>query len=343
MKHLLELAQEIAPRVKPPLLIIMGSPWPATQLVSQFPNMDATCFQMDLFQADRLREKLEQENLTAEVVTGADVWDLPQRFQTVLFPAAAKSDFHLKLDMLEQGYHVLEEGGMFITLSEYSRDLQFAKWHKKVFGKCGETPRSKIGMAFWSERHGNQPRRRHAIDFHAKIGDGQSMAFASWPGTFSYGRMDKGARAMLEVAEVKPGDHVLDMGCGNGAVGCLASDWVGPNGKVTFVDSNLRAMALTQYNAESNGVINANYIATSKMEGILTNSIDVALANPPYYANSDVAQMFIARAREMLKPGGQFYLVTKMPVQTIPEVVDVFDGEVETIENRGYTILIARA
>ena len=32
---------------------------------------------------------------------------------------------------------------------------------------------------------------------------------------------------------------------------------------------------------------------------------------------------------------------TKMPVQTIPEVVDTF-GEVESIDNRGYTVLVAR-
>jgi 16S rRNA (guanine1207-N2)-methyltransferase len=51
--------------------------------------------------------------------------------------------------------------------------------------------------------------------------------------------------------------------------------------------------------------------------------------------------MFIASARDLLKPGGRFYLVTKMPVQTIPEVVETF-GDAESVENRGYTVLTAR-
>src|SRR5262245_32936743 len=223
MKHLLDLFPVVADKVVPPVLIALGPPWPVTQLVVALDGKETTCFQMDVFQADRLREKLAENSLAAEVVVAADLWNLPKRFRTVLFPAAAHSDRELKLDMVEQGFHVLEEGGLFVTLSEYEKDVQFAKWHKKVFGKCSESPRSKAGMAFWSARQGEQPRRRHEITFHAKIGDAPSMSFASWPGTFSYGRFDNGSRAMLEVAEVREGDRILDMGCGNGAVGCLAS------------------------------------------------------------------------------------------------------------------------
>jgi 16S rRNA (guanine1207-N2)-methyltransferase len=341
MKHLLELFPVVADRVAPPVAIALGPPWPVTQLVGALGGKEAVCFQMDLYQADRLREKLAQEKLTAEVAVSADLWDLPRRFKTVLFPAAAHSDRDLKLDMVEQGYHILEEGGLFVTLSEYEKDVQFAKWHKKVFGRCGESPRSKAGMAFWSARQGDQPRRRHGITFHARVGDGPSMSFASWPGTFSYGRMDNGSRAMLEVAEVRPGDHVLDLGCGNGSVGCLASVPAGPTGRVTFVDSNARAVALTEVNAKANGVPNYDLVTTATLAGLAESSFDVILANPPYYANSEVARLFIGSARDLLRHGGRFYLVTKMPVQTIPEVVETF-GEAESVENRGYTILTAR-
>lgn len=342
MQHLTELFPVVAEKVVPPVLIALGSPWPVTQLVLTLGGKETVCYQMDVFAADRLRAKLAENGAAAEVVIAPDLWDLPARFHTVLFPAAAHSDRELKIDIVEQGFHVLEEGGLYVTLSEYEKDVQFAKWHKRVFGKCGESPRSKNGMAFWSTRHGDRPRRRHEVTFHAKVGDGSSMSFASWPGTFSYGRMDNGSRAMLEVAEIKPGDHVLDMGCGNGAVGCLASARTGPTGKVTFVDSNVRAVALTEHNAKANGVPNYELVTTATLGGLPMSSFDVALANPPYYANSEVARMFITSARDLLKPGGRFYLVTRMPVQTIPEVVETF-GEAESVENRGYTVLTARA
>jgi 16S rRNA (guanine1207-N2)-methyltransferase len=342
MKHLLELFPTVATKVAPPVAIVLGSPWPVTQLVGALGGAETTCFQMDLYQAARLREKLAQESLTAEVVTGADLWDLPAKFRTAIFLATAFSDYELKLDMVEQGFHILEPGGRFITFSEYKRDTTFAKLHKRVFGKCSEAPRNKLGNVFWSVKEGEQERRRHKIEFHAKSGDRPSMNIVSWPGTFSYGRMDDGSRAMLEVAEVRPGDRVLDLGCGNGSVGCLISPALGPTGSVMFVDSNARAVKLSQINAAANGVANAEFLATDNLGDLKPVSFDVVLANPPYYANSEVGRLFIDTAREVLKPGGRFYFVTKMPVQTIPEIVETF-GEVETIENRGYTVVSGSA
>ena len=340
MKHLLDLFPVVADKVAPPVLIALGPPWPTTQLVQALGGKETVCYQMDVYQADRLREKLAQENLVAEVVTAPDLWDLPARFNTVIFPAAAHADRELKLDVVEQGFHVLQEGGLFITLSEYEKDVQFARWHKKVFGKCGESPRSKLGMAFWSARHGDQPRRRHAVTFHAKVGDGPSMSFESWPGTFGYGRMDNGSRAMLEVAEVNPGDHVLDLGCGNGTVGCLTSPAAGPTGQVTFVDSNARAIALTDLNAKANGVPNYRLVTTATLEGLESSSFDVALANPPYYAGQSIARLFVERSRALLKSGGRFCLVTKQPEQVAGFMKETF-GYVEGLLRRGYTVLCA--
>jgi 16S rRNA (guanine1207-N2)-methyltransferase len=343
MKHLPELFPAVEKQVAPPVLVALGPVWPVTQLVAALKGVEVVCFQFDRHQAGRLREKLKQENLTAEVVTAPDLWDLPPRFRTVIFPAAAHSDYELKLDVVEQGFHVLEPGGKFVTLSEYERDTAFAKLHKKVFGRCSEAPRSGFGSAFWSGREpGDRPRRRHRTTFHARIGDRPGMSFESWPGTFSYGRMDDGSRAMLEVADVRPGDKVLDLGCGGGAVGCLASQQCGRAGAVTFVDSSVRAMRLSELNATANGVTNATFVTSSTLAELPTGGFDAVLANPPYFANSEVGRLFIHTAREVLRPGGRFYFVTKMPVQTIPEVVDTF-GAVESVENRGYTVVIARA
>ena len=108
--------------------------------------------QFDLHQSARVRECLEEVGTTAEVVTVADLWDLPPRFNTVIFPASAHADRELKLDIVEQAYHILAPGGLYLTLSEYEKDNQFAKWQKKIFGKCGETPSSEHGMAFFSRK-----------------------------------------------------------------------------------------------------------------------------------------------------------------------------------------------
>jgi 16S rRNA G1207 methylase RsmC len=345
MKQLLQLVPVVANRIESPVLVLLGPVWPVTELVSALAGHEVTCLQFDVHQAARLKEKLEQEKLTANVVNAGDVWDVPGQFQTVIFPAAANMDRELKIDLIEQAYHIVAPGGRFISLSEHERDNAFHKWHKKVYGHCSDSPRTDAGMAFWSTRKPNdEPRtqRRHRMTYHARIGEGVSQTFESWPGTFGYGRFDAGSRAMLEVADLRHGDKVLDMGCGDGSVGCLASQRIGTTGKITFVDSNVRAMKLTDINAKANGVPSYELITSSTMTDLPTGAYDVVLANPPYYANSEVGRLFIDTAREVLRPGGRFYFVTKMPVQTIPEIVETF-GQVESVENRGYTVVMAVA
>ncbi len=343
MKYLYDLYPVVANRIESPVLVALGPVWPVTELAIAMKGHDTTLFQMDVFQAARLREKLAQESIAAEVIVGADLWDLPQKFKTIIFPASAAADRELKLDIVEQGQHILLPGGRFITLSEYERDSVFADLHKKIFGQCSESPKNEFGTAFWSTKaEGESKRRRHKMTFRARIADRPSLQFETWPGTFSYGEMDDGSRAMLEVADVRAGDKVLDLGCGNGSVGCLASQQAGPRGEITFVDSNARAMRLAELNATANGVTNAKFVTSATLSELPMGGFDAVLANPPYFANSEVGRLFIATARDVLRPGGRFYFVTKMPVQTIPEIVETF-GEVDTVENRGYTVVLAAA
>ena len=151
-------------------------------VVILYPQSDDSNFDMDYYTTKHMPmfvEALGEASLTAEVVVQQDLWDLPARFNTVLFPASAHSDRELKLDMIEQGYHILAPGGYFITLSEYEKDSLFAKAQKKVFGKCGESPSSEHGTAFWSKKDpekAERPRRRHEMEYHAKLPDGPPLA-----------------------------------------------------------------------------------------------------------------------------------------------------------------------
>ncbi|MBA4064154.1 MAG: hypothetical protein C0501_10660 [Isosphaera sp.] len=343
MKHVTDLFATVARRVKPPVLFALGPPWPVANLVKalNLPEAEVTCAQFDLHQTARVRECLAEVGAAAEVVTVPDLWDLPARFHTVIFPASAHADRELKLDVVEQAYHVLAPGGLFLTLSEYEKDNRFAKWHKKVYGKCGETPASEHGMAFWSTRPAEDvKRRRHEVTFHAKVGDGPGLEFVSRPGTFGYGRFDNGSRAMLEVAEVRAGDRVLDLGCGNGAVGCLAGAKAGPTGGVTFVDSSLRAVALAELNAKANNTPDPRFVAATRLEGLQPGSFDAILANPPYYAKSEITALFVEGTRDLLKPGGRYAIVTKMPTAVVPLIFDTY-GDCSVIENRGYSVVLA--
>jgi 16S rRNA (guanine1207-N2)-methyltransferase len=178
--------------------------------------------------------------------------------------------------------------------------------------------------------------------FQNRVLGGPSLQFVSRPGTFSYGRFDDGARALVEVAWIQSGERVLDLGCGCGTNGTFAWQRCGPAGHVTFLDSNVRALALAEGNARDNGVTSFEAVPTFRVEGLPERSYDVVLANPPYYGGGSIAELFIRRGALLLKPGGRFYLVTKQTSQVIPLLEEVFGGA-EAVMNRGYVVFGAWA
>lgn len=330
-------------RVRPPLVVVLGSPAEVVHLLTALPGIETVCYQMDLHQADRLRSELTQAGLAATVVTAADLWDLPTPFQTALYLSARGGERELKIDMVDQAYHVLRDHGQLLVWSPYEADPFFPGLLKKLYGRVHTQPhtaQSEHSTALWCVREEDKPRRRHEIIFQVKVGTGPSCRFVSRPGTFSYGRFDNGARALCEIMEIEPGDRVLDLGCGVGTNGVFASQRAGEHGHVTFVDSNVRAIALTEFNAKANGVPKFETFATSTIEGPRPDSFDVVIANPPYFANSTIAQLFIRRAKELLTPQGKFFLVTRQAEEVGEVVLETF-GEADMVENRGYAILCA--
>ena len=343
MSDFVPLLEAVRSKIKPPVLIALGSPRPVADLAGALGVPDVTCFQMDTHQAGRLSEIVAERGLDAKVVTAPDLWDVGSDFRTVIVPVHTHGERELKLDVLDQAYHVLSPGGYCVSLSEYRRDQFCPRWHKKVFGKCSESPSTKIGNAFWSARdEGERPRRRHEVRFHARVLGGPFVEFLSRPGVFCYGRLDNGARAMLEAAEVREGDRILDLGCGAGAVGILAAQRAGPDCRVTFIDSNVRAAEVSRLNAESSGLSDSRVFATADVSGPDEAEFDLVLANPPYHAQLAVARLFVERSRPLLKPGGRFAIVTKQPSEVIPMVEEGFP-HVEAVEHRGYAVVSARA
>jgi 16S rRNA (guanine1207-N2)-methyltransferase len=334
-------AEIIRRKLRPPLAIVLGAPREVTELLAELAINEATCYQMDLYQADRLRAELSQAGVAAQVVVSADLWDLPPIFQTVLYPAPRGGERSLKIDMIEQAFHVLGPRGLLLVLSPFTNDQLFPGLIKKVFGSVHATSAGRES-GFWCHREGERPRRRHEVTFQVRGDYGESLRFLSRPGVFAYGRFDEGARALVETMQIEAGDHILDVGSGCGTNGIIAGRRSGPTGRVVSLDSNLRAVALAEYNARANGLSVFQAIGSSLKERLPGGPFAVALANPPYYAQGAIAQLFLSRSLEVLRPGGRFYLVTKQADQIGPLVAASF-GRTEVVERRGYVILCARA
>ena len=109
-----------------------------------------------------------------------------------------------------------------------------------------------------------------------------------------------------------PAGRVLDLGCGSGCVALAAAASVGAE-RVLAVDSSARAIECVTRGAELNAL--PSIVGELNPTGCFDapGTFDHVLANPPYYANFRIAQLFVEAARRALKPDGRLTIVTKSP------------------------------
>ena len=93
----------------------------------------------------------------------------------------------------------------------------------------------------------------------------------------------------------------------------LAAARRAPQVEVLAVDSNARAVECTRRGAELNGLTNVTveFELARRLPG--AGSFDLVLANPPYYADFQIARHFVLSGRAALRGGGTLLIVTKSP------------------------------
>ncbi|MGH9738561.1 MAG: arsenite methyltransferase [Candidatus Acidiferrales bacterium] len=107
------------------------------------------------------------------------------------------------------------------------------------------------------------------------------------------------------LAELHPGEVVLDLGSGGGIDVLLSARRVGPTGKVYGLDMTDEMLALARDNQRKAGVDNVEFLK-GEMERIPLpdNSIDVVISNCVINLSADKAQV-LREACRVLKPGGR--------------------------------------
>ncbi|MBZ5498474.1 MAG: arsenite methyltransferase [Acidobacteriia bacterium] len=108
------------------------------------------------------------------------------------------------------------------------------------------------------------------------------------------------------LAELKPGDVVLDLGSGGGIDVLLSAKRVGPAGKAYGLDMTDEMLALAEENKRKAGVANVEFLK-GEIENIPLpdNSVDVIISNCVINLSANKDRV-LAEAFRVLKPGGRF-------------------------------------
>ena len=108
------------------------------------------------------------------------------------------------------------------------------------------------------------------------------------------------------LAELKPGENVLDLGSGGGIDVLLSAKRVGPTGKAYGLDMTDEMLALARENQRKSGVENVEFLR-GEIENIPLpdNSVDVIISNCVINLSADKDRV-LREAFRVLKPGGRF-------------------------------------
>ena len=108
------------------------------------------------------------------------------------------------------------------------------------------------------------------------------------------------------LAELRPGETVLDLGSGGGIDVLLSAKRVGPTGKAYGLDMTDEMLDLARENQRKAGIPNVEFLK-GEIEDIPLpdNSVDVIISNCVINLSADKDQV-LREAFRVLKPGGRF-------------------------------------
>jgi FkbM family methyltransferase len=303
----------------------------------RFPQTAVHCHYLDLYHAQQTEQLLGDRPPNLAIGCAADF--PAQEVDVVALPFAAAGEAELARDQMQAGHLLLRGGGLMLTSTDNPSDTWLHQEMKKLFTRVTRH-QTNHGTVYLARK--TQPLKKvknFACEFLFRD-RGRLIRAYSRPGVFAHRRLDVGARHLMNAMEVRPGERVLDIGCGSGAL-ALAAALCAEGVRVHAVDANARAVECTRHGARLNGLANitAELNASGDYQG--KGSFQLALANPPYHAHFRIAALFLEAGRAALQPGGRILAVTKLPDWYAEHMPDWYE-DVLILEIKGYYVISGR-
>ncbi len=251
------------------------------------------------------------------------------------------------LKLLVDAFRMLEVGGRCYIAGATNEGIKTAaNTIETLFGNARVLSRDSSHRVVSAVKRTVEPASDDGLDNPYLNGDtfhelratlrGTPLTLFSRPGVFSWDHLDEATAILADVMQVHPGNSVLDLGCGCGALGIAAAS-LSQGGRITMVDADVEAVRSAGRSADANAVENYRAITSDIASAVLGEKFDVVVTNPPFHVGKatdlDVPKQFIADAWDVLGAGGRLFLVANrtLPYEHVVKhrfgnVSNVYDG-----------------
>lgn len=308
----------------------------AAEYARTHPSSAVGCWFLDLYQYQQA--SLANQPLPGNLRLICEADPPAGEVDLVAWHFSRQGEAELTREMLQLGHQRLVTGGRMVAAVDQANDQWLGELLRSLFPKVTRRPAAE-GTVYLATKAGPLKKvKDYACELAFREGE-RLIYLRSRPGLFSHREVDGGARALLKV-EQGPVKRILDLGCGSGAVG-LASALRNKEASVQAIDSNPRAIEAIRWACEKNGVSNLTAALDCDGSSLEAGTFDLVLANPPYFSNYRIADLFLRIAQRSLASGGQLLVVTKTP-QWFAEHLDEPWQDVGTTAVGQYVVVSAQ-
>lgn len=133
-------------------------------------------------------------------------------------------------------------------------------------------------------------------------------------GLLGTGMNGRNSRMVIEMARIKPGDRVLDVGCGTGNLTLTAKNSTGPSGAVYGIDASQEMIAAAREKARRTGYEAVFEIGLIEQIPYPEATFDVVINRlVMHHLPDDLKRQALAEIMRVLKPGGLLFIADFQP------------------------------
>ncbi|MFA4887006.1 MAG: methyltransferase [Candidatus Nanoarchaeia archaeon] len=177
---------------------------------------------------------------------------------------------------------------------------------------------------------------------HVAILRNKEISFITGSGLFSFKKIDRGTRLLIDTCLLEKNWKVLDLGCGYGIIG-VSLKLLEPSIDVTFSDINERALLLTNKNLRLHN-LNGTLIQSNGFEKI-KDTFNTILLNPPQTAGKKLCFQLIIDSKDHLEKKGTLQVVArhnKGGKELSKKMQEIFGHVKEISKGSGYRVYVSQ-